>query len=54
MGRAGRERVEVEFPIARSVGALEHTYGRLGKLVLEKSPPHSSGDQTSSSRAARA
>jgi glycosyltransferase involved in cell wall biosynthesis len=30
MGRAGRERVEFEFPIARSVGALEQTYARLG------------------------
>ena len=30
MGRAGRQRAEVEFPIARSVTALEQTYVRLG------------------------
>jgi glycosyltransferase involved in cell wall biosynthesis len=30
MGRAGRERVEREFPIARSVSGLEQVYGRLG------------------------
>jgi glycosyltransferase involved in cell wall biosynthesis len=30
MGRAGRERVKVEFPIERSVGALEQLYERLG------------------------
>src|SRR5438067_1763084 len=30
MGRAGRERVAREFPITRSVGALEQAYARLG------------------------
>jgi glycosyltransferase involved in cell wall biosynthesis len=30
MGRAGRERVEREFPITRSVSGLEQVYGRLG------------------------
>jgi glycosyltransferase involved in cell wall biosynthesis len=30
MGRAGRERVACEFPIARSIGALEQAYARLG------------------------
>jgi glycosyltransferase involved in cell wall biosynthesis len=30
MGRAGRERVEREFPITRSVGALEQVYKQLG------------------------
>src|SRR5262249_14337719 len=30
MGRAGRERVEREFPITRSVNELEQVYGQLG------------------------
>jgi glycosyltransferase involved in cell wall biosynthesis len=35
MGRAGRERVQVEFPIERSVGALEHVYERLGARLRD-------------------
>jgi glycosyltransferase involved in cell wall biosynthesis len=38
MGRAGRERALAEFPIERSVGALEQVYQRLGASLKYDTP----------------
>ena len=38
MGRAGRARVQAEFPIERSVGALQQIYQRVGARLRHEAP----------------